>query len=258
MLRVLWNGQSAMVAQQEKLDCISNNLANVNTDGYKREDVSFKDTMYETLDRRGYPVNKGAGKNLINGTGVRTGKWIRDQKQGNLVNTGSNTDLAIDGPGYFRVTTPHNEKRYIRSGNFNVDVAGDIVDKNGNKVDIQFNEENEEKIRFTKDNFSVNEEGTVFLKNGVDFKEVGKLNIYDAVGDDAFMSVGENLYKPKQGVNPTPVKSDILQGYVEKSNVDMGKEMTDMIMTQRAFEFGSRVVKTADEMWGMANNMRSR
>lgn len=258
MLRVLWNGQSAMVAQQEKLDCISNNLANVNTDGYKREEVSFKDTMYETLDRRGYPVNKGAEKNLINGTGVRTGKWIRDQKQGNLVNTGSNTDLAIDGPGYFRVTTPHNEKRYIRSGNFNVDVAGDIVDKNGNKVDIQFNQENEEKVTFTKDNFSVNEEGTVFLRNGGEFKEVGKINIYDAVGDDAFMSVGENLYMPKQGVNPTPVKSDILQGYVEKSNVDMGKEMTDMIMTQRAFEFGSRVVKTADEMWGMANNMRSR
>ncbi|PRR78713.1 Flagellar basal-body rod protein FlgG [Clostridium liquoris] len=259
MLRIMWNGRSAMMAQQEKLDCISNNLANVNTEGYKSEDVTFQDLMYESLQRRGYPVNEGKDKNLITGSGVKAGNWIRDNKQGNLTNTGINTDLAIDGPGYFRVVNSNGDFRYIRSGSFNVDNKGNLVDKNGNKLYMEYKGR---KPEFTQDNFIIKEDGTVSIKennNGVTtIREVGKINIYNAIGQDAFISVGDNLYMPKNGVNPTATDSSIMQGYIEGSNVDIAKEMTDMIMAQRAFEFGSKAVKAADDMWGMVNNLRGR
>ncbi|MBU5483014.1 flagellar basal body rod protein FlgG [Clostridium sp. MSJ-11] len=266
MLRILWNGRSAMTAQQDKLDSISNNLSNVNTEGYKRMDVTFKDLMSETLDRRGYPVNGGENKNLTNGTGVRTSNWIRDTKQGNLLQTNAKTDLAIDGEGYFRVLNPQNEYRYIRSGSFNVDTNGDIIDKNGNKLSVELYEEDyesDEPIKFTKDNFVIKEDGSLYVKTkdlttGEGLREVGRVNVYNAIGDDAFLSVGDNLYMAKEGVNPVISDSNILQGFVEGSNVDAGKEMTEMILAQRAFEFGSRTIKAADEMWGMVNNLRGR
>lgn len=255
----MWNGRSAMMAQQEKLDCISNNLANVNTEGYKSEDVTFQDLMYESLQRRGYPVNEGENKNLITGSGVKAGNWIRDSKQGNLTNTGIGTDLAIDGPGYFRVVNSKGDLRYIRSGSFNVDNKGNLVDKNGNKLYMEYKGA---KPEFTKDNFIIKENGTVLIKGnsngGTTTREAGKINIYNAIGQDAFISVGDNLYMPENGVNPTATDSNIMQGYIEGSNVDTAKEMTDMIMAQRAFEFGSKAVKAADDMWGMVNNLRGR
>ncbi|AAO36190.1 flagellar basal-body rod protein FlgG [Clostridium tetani] len=285
MLRVLWSGRSAMYAQQEKLDAISNNIANVNTEGYKRQDVSFQDLMNETLDRRGYPVNEEGNRNLIHGTGVKTGPWIRDNTQGTLNNTGSSTDFAIDGNGYFKVFS-NDKEYYIRAGNFNLDNKGNLVDKNGNILEIDRNIENiidedeeydfdddyyddyedydddfgevQRRTPLIKDNFYVEKDGRVYLKDAKKPRLIGKINVYDAVGENAFISVSDNLYKPVQGVNPEAVNSDVLQGYVERSNVRMEKEMSDMIVSQRAFEFSSRAVKAADEMWGMINNLRGR
>lgn len=285
MLRVLWSGRSAMYAQQEKLDAISNNIANVNTEGYKRQDVSFQDLMNETLDRRGYPVNEEGNRNLIHGTGVKTGPWIRDNTQGTLNNTGSSTDFAIDGNGYFKVFS-NDKEYYIRAGNFNLDNKGNLVDKNGNILEIDRNIENiidedeeydfdddyyddyedydddfgevQRRTPLTKDNFYVEKDGRVYLKDAKKPRLIGKINVYDAVGENAFISVSDNLYKPVQGVNPEAVNSDVLQGYVERSNVKMEKEISDMIISQRAFEFSSRAVKAADEMWGMINNLRGR
>ncbi|WP_097025828.1 flagellar hook-basal body complex protein [Clostridium peptidivorans] len=256
MLRVLWNGRSSMIAQQEKLDAISNNIANSNTTGYKREEVSFQDLMYETLDRRGYPVNKGENKNLITGTGVKTGQWIRDNSQGSVVDTGAKTDLAIDGPGYFRVRGPEGDM-LTRGGSFNIDANGNLVDKNGNLLVIR-PYGNNGNVPLTKDNFSIKEDGVITVKQGNDYIEIGKIDIYNTTGDNDLLSVGENLYIPKEGVQPKLINSNIMQGFLENSNVDMAKEMSDMIITQRAFSFGSRAVTTADEMWGMVNNMRGK
>jgi len=244
-----------MAAQQEKLDSISNNLSNINTEGYKRVDVNFKDLVYETLKRDGYPTTDNA-REPLNGTGVRASNWIRDDKQGNLQETGLNTDLAIDGEGYFGVTLADGSKAYTRSGSFNIDAAGDIVDKKGNRLDIQFYGE---KVSFKNGNFSVGKEGTVSVNENGKVTNVGKINLYNFVGQDSMASVGDSLYVPKdgtQGYNVT--NSNIEQGFVEGSNVDFAKEMTDMIITQRAFELGSRGLKTADEMWGIANNLRGR
>jgi len=264
VLRLLWNSQSSMAAQQEKLDAISNNIANINTNGYKKLDANFKDLVYETLDRKGYPVTKpAAGKALLqNGTGVRVGEWTRDSTQGSLTETTLSTDLAIDGSGYFEVTLPDSSKAYTRAGNFLADSAGNIVDESGNRlsiVDGQGNDINTANgpYKFTANNFTVDSNGTVSLKNGTTQGAVGQIKISNFVGDSSMISVGDNLFalKPGQAVTQSNDYS-VMQGYLELSNVDISTEMTDMLITQRAFQLSSTTLKTADEMWQMANNLR--
>lgn len=270
MLRILWSSKSAMMAQQDKLDNISNNIANVNTDGYKKTDVSFRDLVYENLNRNGYPNSKES----YNGTGVRTGEWSRDISQGNLSQTGENTDLAIDGQGYFMIQLPDKnadgtyKTAFARNGSFNVDGEGNIVDKNGNKLAITFISNSESDNHFTQDSFKVDEKGRVFNTIDGNEKEVGKINLYNVVSQDSLKSIGENLYVvDSQNINGIQVPAEkpylvqdptIRQGYVELSNVDLTKEMTDMIVAQRAFEMNSKAMKTADDMWSMANNLRSK
>ncbi|KZL94159.1 flagellar basal-body rod protein FlgG [Clostridium magnum] len=267
MIRALWSSRAAMNAQQEKLDSVSNNISNANTVGYKREDVSFQDLVYETLNRKGTPTGGNNTDTLINGTGVKATNWLRDTSQGSLKETGQNTDLALDGEGFFRVTLPDGSKAYERSGSFNIDSAGEIVDKNGNRLDVALTEEGANMLSsgtvLTTDNFAVKENGDVYLavdNNGSKSSLLyGKINIYNPVGQNSLRSIGENLYVPSAGatVNITTDVS-IMQGFVELSNVDMGKEMTDMIVAQRAFELSSRTLKTADEMWGLVNSMKGR
>lgn len=264
MLRILWSSKSAMNAQQDKLDSISNNIANESTEGYKREDVSFQDLVYETLNRKGYPNSGNNPKEPINGTGVKATNWYRDNTQGPLRQTDSKTDFAIDGEGYFRVTLPNGTKAYERAGSFNVDNNGDIVDKNGNRLDIEFTEEGSNLFNsgtvFTQDNFAVKENGEIYLN--VDNNSTvyyGKINVYNPVGQEALSSIGDNLYTANPGAQINIAQnSNVLQGKLEESNVNIGKEFTDMIIAQRAFELSSRAMKTGDEMWGLVNSMKGR
>lgn len=267
MLRILWNSKSAMMAQQEKLDSISNNIANVNTEGYKRTDVNFSDLVYETLQRKGYPVGSGLSKEPITGSGVKADRMIRDDSQGNLLSTGLNTDLCIDGDGYFQVVKPDGTSAYTRDGNFNLNSDGSLVDNNGNKLVVVDNNGNNinspeagASIIFTKDNFKVKSDGTLQVKDSNNnFINTGKINIYTAPGQDSLASVGDNLYEPVNGARMSISNApNIMQGYLEGSNVDVAKEMTDMMITQRAFELGSKGLKTADDMWSMVNNIRGR
>lgn len=170
MLRLLWNSQSSMAAQQEKLDAISNNIANANTNGYKKLDANFKDLVYETLDRKGSPVTKNTTTVLQNGTGVRVGEWTRDTTQGQLTQTSLPTDLAIDGSGYFEVVKSDNSKAYTRAGNFLTDASGTIVDQNGNRLSIVDGKGNNiNKVngsyKFTANNFMVDSKGMVSIKD---------------------------------------------------------------------------------------------
>ncbi|MGV8983646.1 flagellar hook-basal body complex protein [Clostridium sp.] len=264
MLRLIWNSKSSMMAQQEKLDCISNNIANVNTNGYKKVSANFKDLLYESLDRKGYPVSEGiTGKSVLqNGTGVRVGEWTRDNMQGDLVSTNLNTDLAIDGTGYFEVTQLDNSKAYTRAGNFLTDSSGTIVDEKGNRlsiVDSQGNNINTANgsYKFNRNNFTVDESGIVTFKQNNVEQQVGKVKIANVIGDNSMISVGDSLYMPKPGVQVIDSTDySIKQGFLEQSNVDIASEMTDMIITQRAFQLSSSTLKTADEMWQMANNLR--
>lgn len=290
MLRILWNSEAAMRAQQDKLDIISNNIANQATEGFKRTDVQFSDLVYEALDRKGYPYTDNSQTTLQNGTGVRASSYLRDETQGSLTQTDSNTDLAIDGDGYFSVKMPDGSLAYTRSGSFNIDANGNFVDKNGYYVNIDFYKNdgngnlidkdgnvkpnkidaqgdildtdgkltgvNISNIKFDNSNFKIQQDGNVSIKGSNGYVNIGKINLYTGV-KQGFVEAGNNLLIPKQGVQVVEAKSsDLLQGYLEGSNVDLSKEMSDMLITQRAFELGSKGMKTADEMWNMANNLK--
>lgn len=266
MYRLMWSSKSSMKAQQKKLDSISNNMANVNTDGYKRSEVTFEDLVYDTLERKGYAVSKDRkGKAEVqNGTGVKATAWTRDNKQGSLTETGIKTNLAIDGKGFFEVKLPDGSSAYKRSGSFNVDLNGNISDKNGNRLSIVDEKGNEINtydgdIKFTSDNFIVSKGGDVSILKNDKYEKVGNIKIKDFVGNNALRPIGESLFVPIEGAESVDTNDyDIHQGYLELSNVDVAKEMTDMILTQRAFQLSSSSLKTADEMWGMINNLSSR
>lgn len=262
MIRSFYNGKSAMIAQQEKLDSISNNISNIKTTGYKRVDVSFQDLVNETMVRKGIPTTEGV-KEQINGTGVRTGNWYRDNSQGALLQTNSKTDLTIEGEGYFRLTTNAGKTAYTRNGSFTIDSKGNVADRQGNRLNYQVTEDG--KNLFSKgfvlkeDNFLVRESGDIVVKDQGQSVVVGKINMYNAVGLDSMISIGDSLYSSKDGAQLYQVQNGkVMQGYLEGSNVDMSKEMIDMITTQRAFELGSRALKTSDEMWGLVNNLKGR
>jgi flagellar basal-body rod protein FlgG len=255
MLRVLNNGRTAMMANQQKLDIISNNIANANTEGYKKLDMSFQDLVYESLDRNGYPITtNGKTTQAFNGTGVKATNPIRDNKQGNLVSTGKNTDLGIDGKGYFEVTMANGQKAYTRNGCFNIDNAGNLVDTSGNIVTINFDGNKQE---LNGNNFSVAKTGEIYMSNADKTSvRVGTIPTYNAV-DGAFTSIGDSLYIPANGANLyEETDRNIEQGVKEISNVDLTTEITDMILTQKAFEMASKSVNVADEMWNVANNLR--
>ena len=255
-----------MMAQQEKLDSISNNIANVNTNGYKKVSANFKDLVYESLDRKGYPVSSDKnGKTVLqNGTGIRLSEWTRETTQGNLMPTGISTDLALDGTGYFEVVQKDNSKAYTRAGNFATDSMGTIVDQNGNRLTIldeQGNDINKTDgaYKFNQNNFNVDVKGIVTMKGTNGDTPVGKIKVVNVIGNNSMISVGDNLFIPKQDVEILESTDyTVLQGFLEQSNVDIATEMTDMLMTQRAFQLSSSTLKTADEMWQMANNLRGK
>lgn len=255
MLRTLWTSKAGMNANQEKLDVISNNLVNSNTTGYKKVEVGFKDLLSQSLDRKGLPLND---KDSVIGTGSKTSEWYRDNNQGNLLDTTLTTDLAIEGYGYFKVVSSDGTEAYTRDGNFKIDSLGRLVDTRGNKVEVKYtNGFSDENVNFTTNNILVDTDGQVFLKNTDTFTKVGDLGVYTAIGDRAFLAAGDNLYTPAPGVEVTEANGyDIHQGMLEGSNVDIATEFSDMIVTQRAFELSAKGITTADEMWGMINNLK--
>lgn len=255
MFRTIMTSKTGMNANQNKLDAISNNLANSTTTGYKKINVGFKSLLQESLNRQGYPVND---KNSDMGTGVRATDWFRDGTQGDMLESDTDTDLALDGKGYFGVTLADGSKAYTRDGSFKIDKSGQLVDEKGNKVDIEFADgRSYDNTKLKEDNFMVKQDGNIYMNSDEGFIKIGTIPVYTAIGDQAFTAVGENLFVPSEGVQVERTTDiNIEQGFLEGSNIDMSTEFTDMIVAQRAFQLSSKSLETADEMWGMINNMR--
>lgn len=255
MLTTLWTSKSGLNANQEKLDVISNNIANVNTTGYKKVNAGFKDLISSSLDEWGNPLND---KTATVGSGVKAGNFTKDNSQGGLQTTNQKTDLALDGNGYFKVISSNGTEYYTRDGSFKLDSYGRLVTANGNILEVQYaNGYSQNNTGLTADNFTINKKGEIFAENNGNFEKVGEIAVYTAVGNDAFTSVGDNLFKELNGVQVyRTLDADIYQGYLEVSNVDLSQEMTDMIVTQRAFQLSSKGITAADEMWEMINNLR--
>lgn len=254
-MRVLWNSRTGMQAQQDKMDLISNNMANMETEGYKKIDASFKDLVYEKIARNGVPVSSAAkALSAVNGTGSALGESFRSFSQGNLKETGIGTDLAIDGNGFFQVKTPDGSIAYKRGGKFSIDSNGNLSDDNGDILQIQY--KNNAKINSSS--IIIDESGEIYSENNGKKTDIGKINLYDFKDKSVMNSIGNDLFVSPPGAEALSLDFSIKQGYLELSNVDISKEMTDLILAQRAFELSSKGLKTADDMMSIANNLRAK
>lgn len=253
MYRLFNTSKSAMMANQSKLDIISNNIANVNTVGYKKLDVQFSDLVSQELNIRSYPTNS---EDAQKGTGVNLSSPVRNNAQGSIKQTGLNTDLAVEGSGFFKLINKDGNEVYSRNGQFSIDASGKIVDQNGNILEIDFIEGFKyEELNITYDKLKISESGEVSVGDNL----VGTINLYEPIGNNSFISNSDNTFSLTEEGNV--IKSEnisIIQGAYEMSNVILQDEIVELIKTQRAFQFNSKGVKLADEMWSIANNLKSR
>jgi flagellar basal-body rod protein FlgG len=254
MIPSLWTAKSGLEAQQTKLDVISNNLANVSTNGFKKSRPIFEDLLYQNIRQPG-AVSSEQNTNLPSGlqvgTGVRAVATERLHSQGGLQGTENSRDLAIDGEGFFQVQMPNGDTGYTRDGSFQKDQNGQLVTSSGYLIQPTISiPQNALSITVAKDGVvSVTQPGTT--QSAV----VGQIQLSTFVNTSGLQSIGENLYletdasgpanENQPGLNGT---GKLLQGYVETSNVNVVEEMVSMIQTQRAYEINSKAVKTSDEM----------
>jgi len=248
-----------MNSMQLNLDVIANNLANVNTVGFKRSRADFEDLLYQLV--------RMAGTENADGTQVPTGMQIgmgsrptAVQKvftQGDYENTGNELDWAIEGAGFFKIVS-NGEELYTRGGAFKLDRDGYVVTSNGDRLQPEF------AVPADTTRISIDPYGLLVASDpgGNPLASV-QLTVFDFANPAGLYSIGRNLYRPTQA-SGDPVEGSpgtenfgtIAQGFLEQSNVDVVKEMVNMIVTQRAYELNSKTVQTADEMLSIANNLK--
>ena len=253
MIKSLWTAKTGLESQQTKLDVISNNLANVSTNGFKRSRPVFEDLLYQNMRQPGAQNNiqDRLPSGMQIGTGVRAVATERLHTQGSLEQTDNSRDLAIDGQGFFQVLMPDGTTAYTRDGSFQLNQNGQMVTANGYPV---------EPAIFLPANalsVSVGEDGTVSVRQpGVaQDNEVGQITVSTFINPAGLESLGGNLYletgasgAPNENIPGINGAGRLFQGYVETSNVNVVEEMVNMIQTQRAYEINSKAVSTCDEM----------
>ncbi len=261
MLRAMSSAASGMEAQELKIDLIANNLANVNTTGFKKVRGEFQDLLYDAVRPAGAPDQAGNAPPvaLQVGQGVRAAATLRQFTIGDLKQTGNALDLAIEGPGFFQVSLPSGELAYTRDGAFKADDQGRLVNVDGHPVFPA--------ITFPADTRSIliAADGTVSVSQGAETTpvEIGRLELANFANPAGLEPTGHNLFRahPAAGVPyaATPGSDGIgalAQGMLEGANVKVVEEMIELIATQRAYETNSRVIKAADEMLAATANLR--
>ncbi|NMG33171.1 flagellar basal-body rod protein FlgG [Azoarcus sp. TTM-91] len=255
MIRSLWTARTGLDAQQTSLDVISHNLANVSTNGYKRQRAVFEDLLYQTVRQPGAQTTQQTqvGSGLQIGTGVRPIATDRLYTQGNLQQTGGSLDVAVQGNGFFQITMPDGTTAYTRDGAFQLDNQGNVVTASGYPLADAIN------IPADTLTITVGKDGTVsVLQAGQTTPvQVGNIQLAMFVNTGGLQSAGENLfYETASSGVATPTQPGtngagvINQGYVETSNVNVAEELVNMIVTQRAYEMNSRAIQTSDQMLG--------
>ena len=261
MIRSLWTSATGMQAQELNIDVISNNLANVNTSGFKKSRAEFQDLLYESIR----PAGAASSQDTTVPTGIQLGHGTRPaavQKmfsQGDFQNTQNELDWAIEGDGFFQIELPNGETSYSRSGEFKLDADGRIVNPDGFPLLPELT------IPTDTVSISVGMDGTVSVIQADDPTptEIGSLQLARFVNPAGLRSLGKNLYVPTEAsgseITGTPGETGlgtIAQGFLEMSNVSVVDEMVNMITAQRAYETNSKVIQTADDMLQMANNLK--
>jgi flagellar basal-body rod protein FlgG len=244
-----------MNAQQTNVEVIANNIANINTTGYKRSRAEFVDLLYQAEKSAGAPT-RGGGEPVPEGVqiglGTRTAAVRNLHIQGSLTQTGNKLDVAINGRGWFQVAGPNNENLYTRAGSFSKNATGQIVTVDGYVVQPAMT------IPATATDITINETGQVYATvSGTTAPTLlGQFVVANFANDAGLDPLGGNLFRETtaSGTATLAVAGDpgygtINQGYLENSNVDPVKEITELISAQRAYEMNSKVITAADEMF---------
>ncbi len=253
-MRALAIAATGMSAQQTNVEVIANNIANINTTGFKRGKAEFTDLLYEAERLQGIS-NRGNASLIPEGAqlglGVRTAAIRNLQTQGTLTNTGNTFDLALSGRGYFQITGPNSENVYTRDGAFNTNATGQLVTLDGYTVNPSII------VPPNTTAVTVSQSGIVSasVAGTTTPLQIGQLTIANFANETGLEHLGSNLYRETAasgtavtGVPGDPGFATVSQGYLEASNVDPVKEISDLISAQRAYEMNSKVIQAADQM----------
>lgn len=261
MLRALRTASLGMFAQSLRLDNISNNLANANTNGYKKSSIEFQDLFYQTIRPAGVTdqQNTQLPTELQIGHGNRPVANVKNFSQGDVVATENTLDVALEGVGFLQVQKPDGTMAYTRDGNLGLSSTGELVNATGLVI--------EPAITIPEDathiNIGVDGTVSVILDGQVEPQEVGQIELAKFVNAGGLKNIGGNLYDataasgdPILGSPGAEGFGRLMQGYLEKSNVNVVNEMVELIVAQRAFEVNSRSIRTAEQMMEIANNIK--
>lgn len=261
MIRALYSAGSGMVAQQMNVDNIAHNLANANTVGFKMRRAQFQDLLYQSFVQPG----AAAGSQTVVPSGLQLGLGTRPVaneiifSQGNFQQTDNPLDLVIQGRGFFQVRRPSGELAYTRSGEFHLDRDGNVVTSDGDPLEPQIT------IPPQAQSITVAADGTVsYMQPGQNAAQIaGQIQLANFANPAGLNSLGGSLFSPTDASGEPTVGNPggqeglgtLMQGYVEQSNVSVVEEFINMIVSQRAYEANSKVVKAADDMYSQVNNL---
>jgi flagellar basal-body rod protein FlgG len=258
-MRALSIAATGMSAQQLNVEVIANNIANINTTGYKRTRAEFTDLLYQMERVQGVPTQTGEGvipEGAQLGLGARLSAIRLLNIQGPLAETGNQLDLAINGPGWFQVSGPNGETLYTRAGAFNTNATGQIVTADGYQIEPAIT------LPAGTTRVTVNQTGEVFakLEGQANLVSVGQITLATFANPAGLNALGGNLFQPTEasgaalsGLPGSISYGKVQQGYLESSNVDPVREITELISAQRAYEMNSKVIQAADDMAGVVS-----
>lgn len=255
----LWIAKTGLDAQQTRLTVISNNLANVNTTGFKRDTAVFEDLIYQNLRQVGGQTSEAttlpSGMSL--GTGVRVVATEKLHTQGNLSQTGKPLDIAIQGRGFFQILRPDGSLGYSRDGSFQIDANGQMVTASGYQLQPAIT------IPANAQSITIGEDGTVSVLAGAAATptNIGNIQTVDFINPTGLQAIGGNLFletaasgAPQTGTPTLNGLGGLYSGALESSNVNVVEELVNMIETQRAYEMNSKVISTTDSMLQYVSN----
>jgi flagellar basal-body rod protein FlgG len=261
MSRALFTAATGMIAQQMNVDNIANNLANVNTTGYKKSKLEFQDLLYQQIRLAGATQAEGAQVpvELQLGYGTRPVATQRLFSQGAIVATNNPLDVSIDGEGFIQVTLPDGTLGYTRDGALKKSSEGTVVTSDGYAVEPQVTIPQDA----TAINIGVNGEVSVKIPGDTAMQTVGQIELARFINPAGLKSIGRNLFleteasgTPVTGAPDSEGFGKVSQGFLELSNVEVVDEMVNMIVAQRAYEINAKAIQTSEEMLANANNLK--
>jgi flagellar basal-body rod protein FlgG len=253
MMRSLWIAKTGLDAQQTQLDVVSNNLANVSTNGFKRSRAVFEDLLYQTLRPAGAQSSQQTQvpEGLQVGTGVRMVATARLHTQGNLQQTANQLDIAVSGSGFLQIQMPDGTTAYTRDGSLHMDAQGQLVNSNGYALSPAIT------IPANTQSITVAPDGTISVtqQGSSTPVQVGSIQLANFINPAGLQALGQNVYAETAAsgtaATGTPGSNGlgtVNQGFVETSNVNVVEEMVSMIQTQRAYEINSKAIQASDQM----------